>query len=49
MVLKGGKYIYGVPIGILCLESYLPKPPGHIKHPYSFDFPINYQGNGLTK
>jgi hypothetical protein len=43
MILKGGKNICGVPIGVLSLESYFPKPPGHIKHPASFDFPIFYK------
>jgi hypothetical protein len=43
MILKGGQNIWGVPIGVLSLESYFPKPPGHIKHSASFDFPIAYK------
>lgn len=43
MLLQGGLNICGVPIGVLCLESYFPKPPGHIKCPSSFSFPISYK------
>ncbi len=31
-VLQGGYNMYGMPIGVLCLESYFAKPPGHIKN-----------------
>ncbi len=40
MLLQGGYNTYGIPIGVLGLESYFPKPPGHIKNPSSFRFPI---------
>lgn len=43
MLMHGGQNICGVPIGVLCLESYFPKPPGHIKCPSSFRFPIAYK------
>jgi len=43
MILQGGINIYGVPLGVISLESYFPKPDGHIKHPPSFDFPILYK------
>ncbi len=43
MLMRGGQNICGVPIGVLCLESYFPKPPGHIKCPSSFRFPIAYK------
>jgi len=43
MILKGGPNIYGVPIGILCLESYYCKVPGHIKNASTFDFPVTYK------
>lgn len=40
MTYKGGYVHYDIPIGVLCLESYFPKPPGHIRNPLSFSFPI---------
>jgi len=43
MLLHGGFNTYGIPIGVLGLESYFPKPPGHIKNPSSFPFPITYK------
>ena len=43
MKLKGGSNISGVTIGVLCLESYFPKPPGHIKNPSSLGFPVLYE------
>jgi Asp/Glu/hydantoin racemase len=43
MILKGGANIYGIPIGVLCLESYFAKPPGHIKNARTFDFPVTYK------
>ena len=43
MIIKGGINICDVPLGVISLESYFPKPAGHIKHPASFDFPILYK------
>ena len=43
MKLKGGTNICGVTIGVLCLESYFPKPPGHIKNPSGLRFPVLYE------
>ena len=43
MILKGGPNTYGADIGILCLESYYYKVPGHIKNHHSFDFPVIYK------
>ncbi|MEM5527934.1 aspartate/glutamate racemase family protein [Gammaproteobacteria bacterium AS21] len=42
-ILKGGFNYYGIPVGVICLESYFPKPVGHIKYPASFDFPVLYK------
>ncbi|MEH6446222.1 MAG: aspartate/glutamate racemase family protein [Oceanospirillaceae bacterium] len=42
-IIKGGFNYYSIPIGVLCLESYFPKPLGHIKHPAGFDFPVLYK------
>ncbi|WP_298975259.1 aspartate/glutamate racemase family protein [uncultured Roseobacter sp.] len=39
----GGQNICGAIIGVLCLESYFPKPPGHIKNPSSLPFPVLYE------
>lgn len=36
---KAGRVHYGIPVGVLCLESYFPKPPGHVRNPLSFRFP----------
>ncbi len=43
MLLKGGKNICGVTMGVISLESFFPKPNGHIKYPASFDFPVIYE------
>ncbi|WP_170336464.1 aspartate/glutamate racemase family protein [Ruegeria arenilitoris] len=48
-IYKGGQNICGASIGVLCLESYFPKPPGHIKNPSSLPFPVLYEMiNGIT-
>lgn len=45
----GGQNICGISIGVLSLESYFPKPPGHIKNPSSLPFTTTYEIlNGLT-
>ena len=45
----GGTNICGVSIGVLALESYFPKPPGHIKNPSSMPFTLSYEViSGLT-
>ncbi|MGB7334209.1 MAG: hypothetical protein WBD01_00340 [Salaquimonas sp.] len=38
----GGENICDTIIGVLCLESYFPKPPGHIKNPSGLPFPVLY-------
>lgn len=43
MILKGGINICGQTLGVISLESYFPKPDGHIKHPACFDFPVLYK------
>ncbi|NDW46534.1 aspartate/glutamate racemase family protein [Ruegeria sp. PrR005] len=48
-LVKGGINICGVSIGVLSLESYFPKPPGHIKNPSSLPFTLTYEIiQGLT-
>ncbi|AHD03493.1 aspartate/glutamate racemase family protein [Leisingera methylohalidivorans] len=45
----GGQNICGVSIGVLALESYFPKPPGHIKNPSSLGFTTLYEMlDGIT-
>ena len=43
MILKGGTNISGVPIGILCLETYYGRPPGHLRNASTFRFPVTYR------
>ncbi len=43
MRLQGGPNICGVTIGVLCLDSRFPKPPGHIKNPSGLTFPVLYE------
>jgi len=43
MILHGGKNIYGISIGILCLETYYGKVPGHIRNATTFSFPVYYK------
>ncbi len=42
-IYEGGQNICGASIGVLCLESYFPKPPGHIKNPSSLPFSVLYE------
>ena len=42
-ILKGGANIYGIPIGVLSLESYFAKPPGHVKNAGTFGFPVTFK------
>ncbi len=42
-IYDGGQNICGASIGVLCLESCFPKPPGHIKNPSSLPFPVLYE------
>ena len=45
----GGQNICGISIGVLALESYFPKPPGHIKNPSSLPFTVTYEMlDGIT-
>ncbi|MCG8564944.1 MAG: aspartate/glutamate racemase family protein [Desulfobacterales bacterium] len=39
-ILKGGTLYYDTPVGVLCLESMFPKPPGHLRNPTTFKFPV---------
>ncbi len=39
-IAKGGYLYYDTPVGILCLESFFPKPLGHLRNPRTFAFPV---------
>ena len=43
MILKGGTNLCGIPIGILCLETYYGRPPGHLRNASTFRFPVIYR------
>lgn len=43
MILQGGTNISGIPIGILCLETYYGRPPGHLRNASTFRFPVLYR------
>ena len=43
MLMQGGPNICGATIGVLCLDSRFPKPPGHIKNPSGLTFPVLYE------
>ena len=42
-ILPGGQNICGISIGVLSLESYFHKPPGHIKNPSALPFTTAYE------
>jgi len=42
-VYRGGQNICGASIGVLCLDSLFPKPPGHIKNPSGLNFSVIYE------
>ena len=42
-MLKSGFNTYGIKIGVLGLEVYFPKLPGHIKNAETFGFPVSYK------
>ena len=43
MILKGGTNTNGIPMGILCLETYYGRPPGHLRNASTFRFPVMYR------
>ena len=43
MILQGGTNLCGIVIGILCLETYYGRPPGHIRNASTFRFPVMYR------
>lgn len=43
MIYRGGPNVCGVPIGVLGLESYYAKLPGHVKNASTFGYPVIYR------
>jgi len=43
MTVRGGKNVYGFPIGILMLESRFPRIPGDMGNASTWDFPVLYK------
>jgi len=43
MIFAGGSNVYGTPIGILGLETYYAKFPGHVKNASTFHYPVVYK------
>jgi aspartate/glutamate racemase len=41
-IVKGGKNIYGITIGILMLETVFPRIPGELGNATSFSYPVRY-------
>jgi len=41
-IVKGGKNIYGITIGILMLETIFPRIPGELGNATSFHYPVRY-------
>ncbi len=41
-IAKGGRTIYGQPIGILMLDTVFPRIPGDVGNAFTFDFPVRY-------
>lgn len=39
MRIRSGSLYYDTPVGILCLDTLFPKPPGQLRNPLTFDFP----------
>ena len=43
MILRGGTNLCGIPVGVLALETYYGKLPGHIRNASTFRFPVTYR------
>ena len=43
MILRGGTNLCGIPLGVLALETYYGKVPGHIRNGSTFRFPLIYR------
>ena len=43
MIPRGDADISGATIGVLCMDSRFPKPPGHIRNPSGLSFPVLYE------
>ena len=43
MNLKGGRTLYGIPVGILMLDTRFPRPPGDVGNATTWPFPVRYR------
>ena len=43
MILKGAYMYQDVPVGVICLEAYFPKPLGHVRNLKTFSFPTAHK------
>lgn len=41
--LQGGKQVYGIEVGVMLLDTKIPRPQGDIGNARTFDFPILYE------
>jgi Asp/Glu/hydantoin racemase len=42
-LLKGGRTTYGIPVGILMLDTRFPRPPGDVGNARTWPFPVRYR------
>ncbi len=43
MIVKGGKQVYGAPVGILCLDTRFPRIPGDLANAETWPFPVLFR------
>lgn len=41
-MVQGGKSVYGVSVGVMLLDTTIPRPPGDVGNARTFDFPVLY-------
>src|SRR5258705_1135676 len=42
-MLSGGRTLYGLPVGILMLDTRFPRPPGDVGNASTWPFPVRYR------
>jgi hypothetical protein len=42
-MLRGGRTLYGIPVGILMLDTRFPRPPGDVGNAATWPFPVRYR------
>ena len=43
MILRGGRTVYGIPVGIIMLDTRFPRPPGDVGNARTWPFPVRYR------